>query len=82
MATLTPKAAPVDNRATWAAFRDCVTPLDLTCMTNDDRERLLQYIELCRRTYERMRRENSWPWNDDSQDDAPVVESEDNSNDV
>jgi len=45
-------------------------------MTNDEHERLLQYIELCRGIYERMRRENSWPW-DDSQDSDDVVESED-----
>ena len=25
-------------------------------------EQLERYIELCKRIYERMRRENSWPW--------------------
>lgn len=50
-------------------------------MTNDEHEKLLQYIELCRRIYERMRRENSWPWAD-SQDSDDVLESKDNPKNV
>jgi hypothetical protein len=44
----------------------------------DNDERLERYLELCRRIYERMRREGTWPWAD-SQDSAPVVESEEQS---
>lgn len=51
-------------------------------MTNDDREKLLQYIELCRRIYERMRREDAWPWGDDSRDGEDVIESDDKPSDV
>lgn len=52
-------------------------------MNNNDRDKLLQYIELCRRIYERMRADNAWPWQGgDSPDDGDVVESEDNINDI
>jgi hypothetical protein len=51
-------------------------------MTHDDREKLLQYIEFCRRVYERMRRENSWPWTDDSPDGGDMIESDGNQSDV
>ena len=51
-------------------------------MTNDDREKLLQYIELCRRIYERMRQDNSWPWAEDSLNGDDVIESEDNPKDI
>lgn len=40
-----------------------------------------RYLELCRRVYERMRRENRWPWTD-SPDFDDVVESEDSQNDI
>ena len=49
-------------------------------MTQNDREKLLQYIELCRRIYERMRRENAWPWDDDSPKTDDVLESDNNAN--
>lgn len=32
----------------------------LMCMTDNDR--LIRYLELCRRIYKRMQREGSWPW--------------------
>ena len=52
-------------------------------MTNDDREKLRQYIDLCRRIYERMRRDDAWPWKrTDSPDAGDVVESEGNANDI
>lgn len=41
---------------------------------NDDQ--LERYLELCKRMFERMQRENSWPWAD-SQDSEDVVESKD-----
>lgn len=37
---------------------------------------LERYLEVCRRIYERMRRDGSWPW-PDSQDSEEMVESED-----
>lgn len=40
-----------------------------------DNDRLLRYLELCKRIYERMCRDGSWPW-PDSPDDQGVVESE------
>ena len=47
----------------------------------DNDERLERYLELCRRIYERMRRDGTWPWAD-SQESGGVVESEDNPNDL
>jgi hypothetical protein len=44
-------------------------------------EQFRRYLELCRRVYERMRRENRWPWSD-SPDLDDVVESEDSQNDI
>ena len=43
----------------------------------DNQERLERYLELCKRIYERMRRDGTWPWAD-SQDSGGVVESEGN----
>ena len=40
-----------------------------------------QYMDLCRRMFERMERDNSWPWLD-SPESEDVVESEDNQHDV
>ena len=47
---------------------------------NDD-QRLAQFIELCKRVYERMERDGSWPWagTSDSTEADDLVESEDNS---
>lgn len=47
----------------------------------DNEERLERYLELCRRIYERMKRDGTWPWAD-SQDSSRVVESEDIPNDL
>ena len=52
-------------------------------MNEYEHDKLLEYLELCRLEYERMRRENSWPWkHDDSPDGSDVVESEDSSTDL
>ena len=48
-------------------------------MTDD--KRLTQYLELCKRIYERMERDGSWPW-PDSQESDDVVDSENNPTDV
>jgi hypothetical protein len=45
-------------------------------MTEEQFER---YMDLCRRMFERMRRENSWPWLD-SLDTEDVVDLGDNDN--
>ena len=47
---------------------------------NDD-EKLEQFLDLCQRIYERMKREGSWPW-EDSQDSQDMVESEDNDKEI
>lgn len=44
-------------------------------MKND--KQLDQFIELCKRIYERMEREGSWPWAD-SPKSEDLVESDDN----
>jgi hypothetical protein len=40
-----------------------------------------RYLALCKRTYERMVREGTWPWKD-SPDSEDVVESNDNPHDI
>jgi hypothetical protein len=42
-------------------------------MTDEQFER---YLEFCKRLFEKMRRENAWPWTD-SPDFGDVVESKD-----
>lgn len=45
-------------------------------------EQFDRYIEFCKRLFEKMRRENVWPWMD-SPDFGDVVDSdEDNENDL
>jgi hypothetical protein len=44
-------------------------------MKND--KQLDDFIDLCKRMYERMEREGSWPWAD-SPNSEDLVESEDN----
>ena len=44
-------------------------------MEKDDH--LYEYLEICKRIYERMRRENSWPWNDSTEPDD-LIESDHN----
>ena len=46
-----------------------------TAMKND--KQLDDFIDLCKRMYERMEREGSWPWLD-SPNSENLVESEDN----
>ena len=47
-------------------------------MTHDDH--LNEHLELCKRVYERMRRDNTWPWTDvaDSTESEDLVESDRN----
>jgi hypothetical protein len=40
-----------------------------------------RYLALCKRTYERMVREGTWPWMDSPNSDD-VIESNDNSTDI
>lgn len=47
-------------------------------MTDDQLER---YLELCKRMFERMQADGSWPWRD-SQDSEGVVESKDSPENV
>lgn len=47
-------------------------------MTDDQLER---YLELCKRTFEQMQRDGTWPWRD-SQESEDVVESKDSPENV
>ena len=40
------------------------------------------YLELCKRIYERMAREGTWPWTSDSQNSEDLVDSADSQNEV
>ena len=44
-------------------------------------EQLDRYLELCKRVFDQMRAEGSWPWRD-SQNAEDVLDSEDNPNDL
>jgi len=45
-----------------------------------DKQSFQQFLELCQQVFERMEREDSWPWHDqsDSPKSEDLVESEDN----
>ena len=49
-----------------------------------DDPRLLRYLELCQRMYERMERDGTWPWKHsaDSTLSEDLVESKDSVKDV
>jgi hypothetical protein len=40
------------------------------------------FFELCKRMYERMEREGTWPWTADSTNPEDMVDSESNQHDV
>lgn len=42
----------------------------------DNDERLERYLELCRRIYERMKRDGTWPWKTDSTKTGGAIELE------
>ncbi len=46
-------------------------------MNNDIPPELERYLALCKRIYERMEREGSWPWSDSTLSEY-LIESEDN----
>lgn len=48
-------------------------------MENNDL--LERHLDLCKRVFEEMMRDGSWPWRD-SQNSEDLVESEDNHDDV
>lgn len=45
-------------------------------------ERLEKYFEICQRIYEQMRRDGTWPWDEDSRDSESVIDSEDTLNEL
>ena len=47
----------------------------------DEDKFLEEYLELCKRIFERMEREGSWPWAD-SQNSEDLVESKDKGKDI
>jgi len=44
-----------------------------------EEETLQAYFEICRRTYEQMERDGTWPWLSDSTNPEDAVESDSNS---
>lgn len=40
------------------------------------------YLALCKRIYERMEREGTWPWAADSLNSEDVIDSEDTKNNI
>lgn len=38
---------------------------------------LQEYFQICKRIYEKMEREGTWPWTSDSQEFGDVVDSKD-----
>ncbi len=44
---------------------------------NEDKA-LQQYFEICKRIYEQMERDGTWPWDDDSPFREDLVEYENN----
>ena len=41
-----------------------------------EEQRFEQFIELCKRIYERMEREGSWPWQEDAIDNGDAESGE------
>ena len=50
----------------------------------DKGELLERHLELCKRVYERMKRDGTWPWRDepDSPNSEDMVDSEDYDDDI
>lgn len=47
-----------------------------------DKDRLEEYLLLCQSIYERLERENTWPWKTDSTSGKDAVESDSNLQDL
>jgi len=47
-----------------------------------DRDHLEEYFQLCKRIYEQMERDGTWPWKSDSTISDDVIDSDDKSNDL
>jgi hypothetical protein len=45
-------------------------------MTND--QHLEEFLAICQAVFERMRRDGSWPWPEDSTNSEDVIDSGDN----
>ncbi len=56
----------------------------IAVMTNELPPELERYLALCKRIYEDMEEDGSWPWAEkpDSPDSEDLIESEDNPNHV
>lgn len=70
--------------AIWHNSASTEQPPFLHTVTMNDEERLEQFIELCKRVYERLERDGSWPWPEepDSTVSDDLVESKDNPQNV
>ena len=42
-----------------------------------DNEALEKYFQICRRVYEQMERDGTWPWESDSPKSVDLIDSED-----
>ncbi len=45
----------------------------------DEEDMLDQYFAICRRIYEQMERDGTWPWPEESTNQEDLIKSEDNS---
>lgn len=48
----------------------------------NERDHLEEYFQLCKRIYEQMERDGTWPWKTDSTKIKDVIDSEDSSDDL
>ena len=55
-------------------------PRDNAAMTHD--EHLEEFLAICQAVFERMRREGTWPWPEDSTNPEDVINSGDNPENV
>lgn len=47
----------------------------------DEEKFLDEYFEICKRIYEQMERDGTWPWKDDSTNSKDSVDSDSNQSD-
>ncbi len=48
----------------------------------NEQEALERYFAICKRIYEQMERDGTWPWEQDSSNQEDLVELENNNNDI
>lgn len=77
-----PRKKPAHSVQRLAApFAGSKLPLHFSLM-DYDKDRLEEYLLLCQSIYERLERENTWPWKTDSTSGKDAVESDSNLQDL